>query len=180
MGTSVSLNQYHSGPGYGLSENNKQDGGWGTSLTAGAFGPKPYGSSTMMTCPFTPCRLVFKGMSVSRPNAVVGKCRMIRHSRDKKNEPNPQRCVLCPLTFLPSFSFQMGEATGMRLCRVTCCEGEGGFCPRDWWRRWACDEGLMFHAFFLRFLFWHQPFAYFFLVGLIELHIQRRPCCRTV
>ncbi|XP_034519908.1 beta-1,4-galactosyltransferase 1 [Ailuropoda melanoleuca] len=36
-------------------------------------------------------RLVFKGMSVSRPNAVVGKCRMIRHSRDKKNEPNPQR-----------------------------------------------------------------------------------------
>ncbi|XP_012882098.1 PREDICTED: beta-1,4-galactosyltransferase 1 [Dipodomys ordii] len=36
-------------------------------------------------------RLVFKGMSISRPNAVVGKCRMIRHSRDKKNEPNPQR-----------------------------------------------------------------------------------------
>lgn len=30
-------------------------------------------------------------MSVSRPNAVIGKCRMIRHSRDKKNEPNPQR-----------------------------------------------------------------------------------------
>uniref|UniRef100_A0A9L0RZ22 Beta-1,4-galactosyltransferase n=1 Tax=Equus caballus TaxID=9796 RepID=A0A9L0RZ22_HORSE len=36
-------------------------------------------------------RLVFKGMSLSRPNAVIGKCRMIRHSRDKKNEPNPQR-----------------------------------------------------------------------------------------
>lgn len=36
-------------------------------------------------------RLVYKGMSISRPNAVVGKCRMIRHSRDKKNEPNPQR-----------------------------------------------------------------------------------------
>nr|XP_020754319.1 beta-1,4-galactosyltransferase 1 isoform X2 [Odocoileus virginianus texanus] len=36
-------------------------------------------------------RLAFRGMSVSRPNAVVGKCRMIRHSRDKKNEPNPQR-----------------------------------------------------------------------------------------
>nr|XP_003407363.1 LOW QUALITY PROTEIN: beta-1,4-galactosyltransferase 1 [Loxodonta africana] len=36
-------------------------------------------------------RLVFKGMSISRPNAAVGKCRMIRHSRDKKNEPNPQR-----------------------------------------------------------------------------------------
>ncbi|KAK2492563.1 hypothetical protein MC885_020757 [Smutsia gigantea] len=36
-------------------------------------------------------RLVFRGMSVSRPNTIVGKCRMIRHSRDKKNEPNPQR-----------------------------------------------------------------------------------------
>lgn len=36
-------------------------------------------------------RLVHKGMSISRPNAVVGRCRMIRHSRDKKNEPNPQR-----------------------------------------------------------------------------------------
>ncbi|XP_037653003.1 beta-1,4-galactosyltransferase 1 [Choloepus didactylus] len=36
-------------------------------------------------------RLVFRGMSISRPSAIVGKCRMIRHSRDKKNEPNPQR-----------------------------------------------------------------------------------------
>ncbi|XP_068944026.1 beta-1,4-galactosyltransferase 1 [Petaurus breviceps papuanus] len=36
-------------------------------------------------------RLVYKGMSISRPNAVIGKCRMIRHSRDQKNEPNPQR-----------------------------------------------------------------------------------------
>lgn len=36
-------------------------------------------------------RLVFRGMTISRPNAMVGKCRMIRHSRDKKNEPNPQR-----------------------------------------------------------------------------------------
>lgn len=100
--TSVSFNQYHSGLGYGLSENSKQDGGWGTSLIAGAFGPQPHGSSTVMTCLFTPCRLVFKGMSVSRPNAMVGKCRMIRHSRDKKNEPNPQRYVLCSFTFLLS------------------------------------------------------------------------------
>lgn len=36
-------------------------------------------------------RLVFKGMSISRPNAIIGRCRMIRHTRDKKNEPNPQR-----------------------------------------------------------------------------------------
>ncbi|XP_062985109.1 beta-1,4-galactosyltransferase 1 [Elgaria multicarinata webbii] len=36
-------------------------------------------------------RLVFKGMGISRPDASIGKCRMIRHSRDNKNEPNPQR-----------------------------------------------------------------------------------------
>lgn len=42
-------------------------------------------------------RLVFKGMGISRPDAVIGKCRMIRHSRDRKNEPNPERCVSsCP------------------------------------------------------------------------------------
>ncbi|KAJ3588302.1 hypothetical protein NHX12_011895, partial [Muraenolepis orangiensis] len=31
------------------------------------------------------------GMSISRPSGVVGNCRMIRHDRDKKNQPNPQR-----------------------------------------------------------------------------------------
>ncbi|XP_053180215.1 beta-1,4-galactosyltransferase 1 isoform X1 [Scomber japonicus] len=36
-------------------------------------------------------RLASKGMSISRPSGEVGKCRMIRHDRDKKNEPNPQR-----------------------------------------------------------------------------------------
>ncbi|KAJ6653483.1 hypothetical protein lerEdw1_009155 [Lerista edwardsae] len=36
-------------------------------------------------------RLLFKGMRISRPDATIGKCRMIRHSRDHKNEPNPQR-----------------------------------------------------------------------------------------
>ncbi|XP_053734685.1 beta-1,4-galactosyltransferase 1 isoform X1 [Synchiropus splendidus] len=36
-------------------------------------------------------RLSSKGMSISRPAGDVGKCRMIRHSRDKKNDPNPQR-----------------------------------------------------------------------------------------
>ena len=73
----------------------------------------------MTTCLFTPYRLAFKGMSVSRPNAVIGKCRMIRHSRDKKNEPNPQRCVLCfilsPVCVFPSFPFQVGQAVGMKL-----------------------------------------------------------------
>uniref|UniRef100_A0A673APL0 Beta-1,4-galactosyltransferase n=1 Tax=Sphaeramia orbicularis TaxID=375764 RepID=A0A673APL0_9TELE len=36
-------------------------------------------------------RLASKGMSISRPTGEVGKCRMIRHERDRKNEPNPQR-----------------------------------------------------------------------------------------
>uniref|UniRef100_A0A8C4YPB4 Beta-1,4-galactosyltransferase n=1 Tax=Gopherus evgoodei TaxID=1825980 RepID=A0A8C4YPB4_9SAUR len=36
-------------------------------------------------------RLYFKGMRISRPDAVIGKCRMIRHARDRNNEPNPQR-----------------------------------------------------------------------------------------
>ncbi|XP_023151486.2 beta-1,4-galactosyltransferase 1 [Amphiprion ocellaris] len=36
-------------------------------------------------------RLASKGMSISRASGEVGKCRMIRHDRDKQNEPNPQR-----------------------------------------------------------------------------------------
>ncbi|XP_064783419.1 beta-1,4-galactosyltransferase 1-like [Oncorhynchus masou masou] len=36
-------------------------------------------------------RLSSRGMSISRPDGEVGKCRMIRHERDKQNEPNPQR-----------------------------------------------------------------------------------------
>ncbi|KAK6493358.1 beta-1,4-galactosyltransferase 1 [Huso huso] len=36
-------------------------------------------------------RIVSKGMGISRPDGTIGKCRMIRHNRDKKNEPNPQR-----------------------------------------------------------------------------------------
>lgn len=36
-------------------------------------------------------RLHIKGMSISRPSGPVGKCRMIRHERDKQNADNPQR-----------------------------------------------------------------------------------------
>ncbi|XP_056296994.1 beta-1,4-galactosyltransferase 1-like [Pseudoliparis swirei] len=36
-------------------------------------------------------RLSSRGMSISRPSGDVGKCRMIRHDRDKQNDPNPQR-----------------------------------------------------------------------------------------
>ncbi|XP_063776131.1 beta-1,4-galactosyltransferase 1 isoform X2 [Pseudophryne corroboree] len=36
-------------------------------------------------------RIIASGMSVSRPDSVTGKCRMIRHDRDAKNDPNPKR-----------------------------------------------------------------------------------------
>ncbi|XP_029460079.1 beta-1,4-galactosyltransferase 1-like isoform X2 [Rhinatrema bivittatum] len=36
-------------------------------------------------------RITSRGMSLSRPDAIIGKCRMIHHNRDVKNEPNPQR-----------------------------------------------------------------------------------------
>lgn len=36
-------------------------------------------------------RIASRGMSISRPDAVTGKCRMIRHDRDKQNDPNPKR-----------------------------------------------------------------------------------------
>ncbi|XP_033890011.3 beta-1,4-galactosyltransferase 1-like [Acipenser ruthenus] len=36
-------------------------------------------------------RLSFRGMTISRPDAITGKYRMIHHNRDTKNEPNPER-----------------------------------------------------------------------------------------
>ncbi|XP_071970055.1 beta-1,4-galactosyltransferase 1 [Engystomops pustulosus] len=39
-------------------------------------------------------RITAKGMSISRPDAVTGKCKMIRHERDAKNDPNPKRFEL--------------------------------------------------------------------------------------
>ncbi|XP_029460103.1 beta-1,4-galactosyltransferase 1-like [Rhinatrema bivittatum] len=36
-------------------------------------------------------RIRYNKMSISRPNAIIGKYRMIQHFRDAKNEPNPQR-----------------------------------------------------------------------------------------
>ncbi|XP_029468031.1 beta-1,4-galactosyltransferase 1-like [Rhinatrema bivittatum] len=38
-------------------------------------------------------RIISRHMSLSRPDAIIGKYRMIRHNRDVKNEPNPQRFV---------------------------------------------------------------------------------------
>ncbi|XP_075056432.1 beta-1,4-galactosyltransferase 1 [Mixophyes fleayi] len=43
-------------------------------------------------------RIVSRGMSISRPDAVTGKCRMIRHERDEKNDPNPKRFDLIART----------------------------------------------------------------------------------
>ncbi|KAL1023693.1 hypothetical protein UPYG_G00044650 [Umbra pygmaea] len=36
-------------------------------------------------------RLSARRMSISRPDGNIGKCRMIRHDRDKLNDPNPER-----------------------------------------------------------------------------------------
>ncbi|KAI5087620.1 beta-1,4-galactosyltransferase 1 [Silurus meridionalis] len=36
-------------------------------------------------------RLSFRGMSISRPDLMIGRCKMIQHERDKLNPPNPQR-----------------------------------------------------------------------------------------
>lgn len=36
-------------------------------------------------------RISSRGMSISRPDGLLGRCRMIRHERDKQNDPNPQR-----------------------------------------------------------------------------------------
>lgn len=35
-------------------------------------------------------RIVFRGMSISRPDMVTGRYKMIRHNRDLHNEPNPK------------------------------------------------------------------------------------------
>ncbi|CAJ0924002.1 unnamed protein product, partial [Ranitomeya imitator] len=38
-------------------------------------------------------RITLNGMKVSRPDIRIGRYRMIKHERDKHNEPNPQREV---------------------------------------------------------------------------------------
>ncbi|GAA6088867.1 beta-1,4-galactosyltransferase 1-like, partial [Tachysurus ichikawai] len=35
--------------------------------------------------------LTFREMFISRPNHEIGMCKMIRHGRDKLNQPNPHR-----------------------------------------------------------------------------------------
>lgn len=35
-------------------------------------------------------RVIFRGMSISRPDFVTGKYKMIKHNRDKHNDPNPK------------------------------------------------------------------------------------------
>ena len=36
-------------------------------------------------------RISLAGMKISRPDIRIGRYRMIKHDRDKHNEPNPQR-----------------------------------------------------------------------------------------
>uniref|UniRef100_A0A0D9S7I2 Beta-1,4-galactosyltransferase n=1 Tax=Chlorocebus sabaeus TaxID=60711 RepID=A0A0D9S7I2_CHLSB len=40
-------------------------------------------------------RISLTGMKISRPDIRIGRYRMIKHDRDKHNEPNPQRPHLC-------------------------------------------------------------------------------------
>lgn len=49
----------------------------------------------LLTLSFCVCfRITLNGMKVSRPDVRIGRYRMIKHERDKHNEPNPQRyCV---------------------------------------------------------------------------------------
>ncbi|XP_047205438.1 beta-1,4-galactosyltransferase 1-like [Girardinichthys multiradiatus] len=35
-------------------------------------------------------RIIYRGMSISRPDGMTGKYKMVRHERDKHNEPNPK------------------------------------------------------------------------------------------
>lgn len=105
-GRGVNCNEDHTGLGYGLSENSKQDDEQGHSLAAGLLNIGLWEFHEDDLSFYFSCRLVFRGMSVSRPNTIVGKCRMIRHSRDKKNEPNPQRCVV--FIYIPSL-FWLGR-----------------------------------------------------------------------
>lgn len=145
----VSFNPGHAGLGSGmmlgcgLSENSKDDGGWSNSLAARAIRP-----SVWQPCDndFPLCRLVFRGMSISRPNAVVGRCRMIRHSRDKKNEPNPQRCVLCLFILLPPLGWGRLQVWGS-------AEGSGPRGKLRWSGYSGEGGGSTCNGFFLRFLF---------------------------
>ncbi|XP_033841734.1 beta-1,4-galactosyltransferase 1-like [Periophthalmus magnuspinnatus] len=43
-------------------------------------------------------RIVHRGMSISRPDMATGRYRMIRHFRDRHNEPNPQNEGKLPLS----------------------------------------------------------------------------------
>ncbi|XP_053318000.1 beta-1,4-galactosyltransferase 1 [Spea bombifrons] len=56
-------------------------------------------------------RIVSRGMSISRPDAITGKCRMIRHNRDTKNEPNPKRFDLIGKTRLTMNSDGLNSLT---------------------------------------------------------------------
>ncbi|XP_078723708.1 beta-1,4-galactosyltransferase 2-like [Lampetra fluviatilis] len=43
-------------------------------------------------------RVYLTGMHISRPSGEIGRYRMIKHTKDKNNEPNPQRFNLLQLT----------------------------------------------------------------------------------
>lgn len=54
----------------------------------------PFAPANNRCCISVCCRITLNGMKVSRPDVRIGRYRMIKHERDKHNEPNPQRyCI---------------------------------------------------------------------------------------
>lgn len=45
----------------------------------------------LFSLPVSHPRISLTGMKISRPDVRIGRYRMIKHDRDKHNEPNPQR-----------------------------------------------------------------------------------------
>lgn len=64
---------------------------WGLTLEVSGLGNVPpwwpHTDPTLLLAP----SISLNGMKVSRPDIRIGRYRMIKHERDKHNEPNPQR-----------------------------------------------------------------------------------------
>lgn len=64
---------------------------WGLTLEVSGLGNVPpwcpHTDRTLLLAP----SISLNGMKVSRPDIRIGRYRMIKHERDKHNEPNPQR-----------------------------------------------------------------------------------------
>lgn len=55
------------------------------------LGGAPHLPRCLFSLPVARPRISLTGMKISRPDVRIGRYRMIKHDRDKHNEPNPQR-----------------------------------------------------------------------------------------